>query len=135
MKTFYKIVDGKAKIGSGTVIPNGFIEYTIDQEPQELIDGLAYKTPVEMVDAKWKIVDEYMATLEVTSEISLGGNKFNVSPQGIINIQNKMRTMISTDSKYWVESWASFYTNIVEMEWVLKETERLRDAKIIEVGL
>lgn len=135
MKYFYKIVDNKAQVGSGSVKPVGFTEYTIGQEPQVLINGLAYQTPEEIISDKWKTVDDYMATLKVTSEASLGENIFNVSPQGIINIQNAIRGMVSGDTKYWVEDWASFNTNIVEMEWVLKETERLRDSKIIEVGL
>lgn len=46
MKTFYKInTDKTASIGSGEVIPNGFIEYTKGKEPQELLDGLAYVSP------------------------------------------------------------------------------------------
>ena len=41
MKIFYKInTDGIASIGSGTVIPKGFTEYTKGQEPQELLDAL-----------------------------------------------------------------------------------------------
>jgi len=41
MKTFYKInSDGTASIGSGTVMPQGFTEYTKGSEPQELSDAL-----------------------------------------------------------------------------------------------
>lgn len=102
--------------------------YTIPVPTQADLDSLA-------VTAKWKLVDDYMSTLEITSDVSVGGHKFNVSPQGIINIQNAMRGMVSADTKYWVENWATFNTDLVEMEWVLKETERLRDLKIVEVGL
>lgn len=38
MKKFYKIENGKAQVGSGTFIPDGFIVY--EEEPQELIDAL-----------------------------------------------------------------------------------------------
>jgi len=42
MKNFYKInTNGTVAIGSGIVIPDGFIEYTRGSEPQELIDDLA----------------------------------------------------------------------------------------------
>jgi len=41
MKTFYKInTDKTASIGSGTVVPQGFTEYTKGSEPQKLLDAL-----------------------------------------------------------------------------------------------
>lgn len=85
--------------------------------------------------AKWKLVDDYMATLEVTSDVSVGGNKFKADPEGIRNIESATHGMVSTSTKYWVEDWGSFTTDITEMEWVLKEAQRLKEAKIIEVGL
>lgn len=39
MKTFYKIENGQAQVGSGTKVPDGFIMY--ETEPQELVDALA----------------------------------------------------------------------------------------------
>lgn len=39
MKKFYKIENGKAQVGLGTFVPDGFIVY--EDEPQELIDALA----------------------------------------------------------------------------------------------
>ncbi len=42
MKNFYKLNQDKtAAIGSGTDIPDGFVEYTRGSEPQELLDALA----------------------------------------------------------------------------------------------
>ena len=42
MKTFYKInTDKTASIGSGTVIPQGFSEYTVGKEPQALLNAQA----------------------------------------------------------------------------------------------
>lgn len=49
MKRFYRIEDGKAIVGIGEIIPIGNIEYVLGQEPQELIDGLAYKLPAERI--------------------------------------------------------------------------------------
>ena len=40
MKTFYKIDNGVAVVGSGIVIPLGFTEYAIGKEPKELVDAL-----------------------------------------------------------------------------------------------
>ena len=56
MKTFYKInADGGASIGSGTVLPQGFIEYTKGSEPQELLDAKANEElanrPIEINNA------------------------------------------------------------------------------------
>lgn len=52
MKHFYKIVEGKAHAGSGTIKPSGFTEYTKGQEPQELLDGLEYQTPSDIAENK-----------------------------------------------------------------------------------
>jgi len=42
MTTFYKInTDKTAAVGSGTVVPQGYTEYTKGSEPKELIDALA----------------------------------------------------------------------------------------------
>ena len=42
MKTFYKInTNGAVSVGSGTVIPQGFTEYTVGSEPQALLDAKA----------------------------------------------------------------------------------------------
>jgi len=41
MKTFYRIINNQLQLGSGTVIPDGFIEYEIGNEPQELLDAKA----------------------------------------------------------------------------------------------
>jgi len=49
MKTFYKIIEQKAEIGSGTIIPEGFIQYTIGEEPDKLLKALLHKTDEEIV--------------------------------------------------------------------------------------
>lgn len=41
MKKFYKIEQGKAQVGSGTFVPDTFIEYIVGQEPQKLLEALA----------------------------------------------------------------------------------------------
>lgn len=39
MKTYYKIENGKAQVGQGTFVPEGYMIYDI--EPKELVDALA----------------------------------------------------------------------------------------------
>ena len=48
-KTFYKIVDNKAQVGSGTFVPEDFIEYLVGQEPEELLLALEVDTEIERV--------------------------------------------------------------------------------------
>lgn len=40
MKAFYKVVDNKAQVGSGTFVPEYFIEYEIGNEPTDLVEAL-----------------------------------------------------------------------------------------------
>ena len=50
-KTFYKIVDNKAQIGSGTFVPDDFIEYEIGDEPEELLLALEVDYEIERIQA------------------------------------------------------------------------------------
>jgi hypothetical protein len=80
MKTFYKITtDGLLQLGSGTVIPNGFTEYTKGSEPQELLDALAIKDLDQAKAIKsTQIEDDYNLAESQTVEVKLitykGGN-------------------------------------------------------------
>ena len=40
MKTFYKIENGQVQVGSGQIVPESFTEYTVGQEPNELLEAL-----------------------------------------------------------------------------------------------
>ena len=40
MKKFYKIENGKAQVGSGTIVPDGFSTYESGKEPEELNKAL-----------------------------------------------------------------------------------------------
>ena len=40
MKTFYKLENGQAQLGSGTIVPDGFIIYESGKEPVELNEAL-----------------------------------------------------------------------------------------------
>jgi len=70
---YYKIVGNKAQVGSK---PHGdeWKAYTVGQEPQELIDALAYKTPEEL-EAEWKADrEEQVKNIKVTT---IAGNTFD----------------------------------------------------------
>ena len=63
MKTFYKInIDKTASIGSGTVVPDGFTEYTKGSEPQELLDGLSYISPEQQAQAINNAIQNHLDT-------------------------------------------------------------------------
>lgn len=51
MLSFYKIVDNKAQVGSGTFVIDGFIEYTVGQEPEELLLALEADYEIERIQA------------------------------------------------------------------------------------
>ena len=50
-KTFYKLEQGKAQVGSGTFIPPEFIEYIIGNEPEELLLALEVDIEIERIQA------------------------------------------------------------------------------------
>ena len=51
MKTFYKIEQGKAQVGQGTIIPEDFTEYIVGQEPEELLLALEVDIEIERIQA------------------------------------------------------------------------------------
>lgn len=59
MKNFYKIENGKAHVGSGTFVPDGFIVY--EDEPQELIDALALEKQEQDLLAEINKAKQYLA--------------------------------------------------------------------------
>lgn len=50
-KSFYKIEQGKAQVGSGIFVPEDFIEYEIGNEPEELLLALELDIEIERIQA------------------------------------------------------------------------------------
>lgn len=50
-KSFYKVVNNKAQVGSGTFVPEDFIEYEIGNEPEELLLALEANYEIERIQA------------------------------------------------------------------------------------
>lgn len=59
MKKFYKIENGKAQVGQGTFVPDGFTVY--EDEPQELIDALALEKQEQELIAEINKAKQYLA--------------------------------------------------------------------------
>jgi hypothetical protein len=66
MKSFYKIENGKALVGSGIKVPEGFIEYT--DEPQELTHALALE---QQTQDKIQRIAELKSLLASTDYVAL----------------------------------------------------------------
>ena len=57
---FYKL--NPLQVGSGSIIPEGFIEYT--EEPQELLDALALEKEVQDLQAKVNEAQQYLTSTD-----------------------------------------------------------------------
>lgn len=44
MKSFYRVVNGKAQTGAGEAVLPGFTEYVVGEEPPELVDALSQES-------------------------------------------------------------------------------------------
>lgn len=60
-KTFYKIVDNKAQVGSGTFVPEDFIEYEIGAEPEELLLALEVEALDNELQVKINEAKEFLS--------------------------------------------------------------------------
>lgn len=55
MKAFYKIENEIPFVGSGIIVPKGFTEYKVGQEPKELLDILSIENDtqrIQQIEAK-----------------------------------------------------------------------------------
>ena len=98
------------------------------------LDIVDFRTESEIADdivkAKWNELNIYLSTLTVTTTAT---NKFDVSPNGLANITQRVNTMIDTDSDTWYEDWASFTVNKVELQEALVLQAEAKKAKITEL--
>ena len=60
MYKFYKL--NPLQVGSGTIIPEGFIEYT--EEPQELLDALAVEKEAQDLQTKVNEAQQYLTSTD-----------------------------------------------------------------------
>ena len=51
MKSFYKIENSKAQVGSGEFVPEDFTEYIVGKEPEELLLALEVDIEIERIQA------------------------------------------------------------------------------------
>lgn len=104
MKTFYKIENGKAQVGSGQIVPPTYTEYEVGKEPQELIDALEAERAKQninsqiqeaksyLTDTGW-IWEKYNRNVLVLKDMTT--EEFNLKYSDIINKQEEYRALIN----------------------------------------
>lgn len=60
MKAFYKIIDNKAQVGSGTPPDNTWVVYEVGQEPQELLDALEVESKEQSLISQIQEAKQYL---------------------------------------------------------------------------
>ena len=103
MQKFYKIENGKAQVGQGTFVPDGFIVY--DNEPQELIDALALEKQEQDLTTQIQEAKNYLSetswiwekySRNVTVLGDLTNEEFKLKYADIITKQEEARLLINT---------------------------------------
>lgn len=104
MKNFYKIENGQAQVGSGTFIPESFIEYIVGQEPQELLEALEAERIEQnissqiqeakqyLTDTGW-IWEKYNRNVLVLKDMT--NEEFNIKYSDVISKQEEYRALIN----------------------------------------
>ena len=102
MKKFYKIENGKAQVGSGTIVPDGFVEY--EEEPQELLEALEVERVEQSIssqiqeakayltDTGW-IWEKYNRNVLVLKDMT--NEEFNLKYSDVISKQEEYRALIN----------------------------------------
>ena len=60
MKAFYKIDNGQLQVGSGTLVPDGFIKYKVGEEPTELLEALKQEEIEQELQGKLQEAQAYL---------------------------------------------------------------------------
>jgi len=121
MKAFYRIVDGKAQVGAGDSIPDGFIEYAVGSEPQALKDALALEEK-EKVFLLWK---ESRATAVKEIKVTVDNMVFD----GDETSQTRMSRAITSLNDGEITTWTlANNDNVSVTKEQLKEALRLAGA-------
>lgn len=103
MQKFYKIEKGKAQVGQGTFVPDGFIVY--EDEPQELIDALALEKQEQDLNTQIQEAKNYLSgtawiwekySRNVTVLGDLTNEEFKLKYADIILKQEEARVLINS---------------------------------------
>lgn len=104
MKQFYKIIDNKGQVGSGTPPDNTWTIYEIGQEPQELLDALEAERTEQTINAQIQEAKAYLADTgwiwekynrNVLVLKDMTTEEFNLKYSDIINKQEEYRALIN----------------------------------------
>lgn len=105
MKKFYKIENGQAQVGSGTFVPESFIEYIVGQEPQELLEALDKESIVQDLTTRIAEAKQYLSetgwiwekySRNVLSLQDMTDAEFKTKYTDIIVLQEEVRVLINT---------------------------------------
>lgn len=75
-KTFYKIENGKAQVGSGIFVLPEFIEYKVGEEPNELLEAL------EIERLEIELVNKTLEAERVRKKAMLDGDIYDINGTG-----------------------------------------------------
>lgn len=104
MQNFYKIIDNKAQVGSGTPPDNTWVVYEVGQEPQELLDALEAESKEQslisqiqeakayLTETGW-IWEKYNRNVLVLKDMT--SEEFNLKYTDIISKQEEYRALIN----------------------------------------
>ena len=105
MKAFYKIIDNKAQVGSGQIVPESFIEYIVGQEPVELTEALSKESIVQDLTTRIAEANQYLSSTgwiwekynrNVLVLKDLTDEEFRLKYNDIITKQEEARVLINT---------------------------------------
>lgn len=115
----YKIVNSKAQLGTytkQTYVPSDFTPYTVGQEPQELIDAMAYKTPEELV-----ALGESAVTSHIQEPINSYNNTHGTKFGSVHNCANYKDSAGYTHKQFCMDVWL-FNVEVWEAARAMQET-------------
>ena len=129
----YKLVGSNAHLCDGSIVPEGFTPYTVGQEPQELIDALAYKTPKEVKQDLKTARDKAFADNEYALS---DGSIYQVRPSDLGNFQLAIQGGVS---KNWIlKNDTTRLTTIAELGEIvtagIAQAEAIWDAYALDIG-
>lgn len=110
-KTFYKVVNNKAQVGSGTFVPEDFIEYEIGNEPEELLLTLEIDYEIQRIQAikskAGELINSKYPDYKQLNIIRVGGSELDAMTAYIDGIRAISNEAESTGTKVEDVQWES----------------------------
>lgn len=96
MKQFYKL--NPLQVGSGEIVPESFIEYTVGNEPLELVEALEQEALEQELQAKVNEAKEFLSSTDYKMTVDYFATLSKEEQDSLIKLRAEAREFIRSQA-------------------------------------